>query len=191
MHVEDDGTEWWSAREMMPLLGYANWENMMSVIERARISARNTGIDPASIFLDLKKNSEVLRRPGVDVQMLRFGCYLVAMNGDPRKPEIAAAQRYFALMTRAAEKAVAVPAAVAQAPRLWADRFRETMLPHVRYVNIHFPGCFTVVTTLVPQMLILEDELIRHLFQPQPSDRPDISIGLCWGKHRRRRACRP
>src|SRR5438128_10739 len=85
MHQEDDGTEWWSAREMMPLLGYANWDSMLSVIDRARAAARNTGIDPASIFLDAPKYSEVLRRPGLDVQMLRFGCYLVAMNGDPKK----------------------------------------------------------------------------------------------------------
>lgn len=110
-HQEDDGPEWWSAREMMPLLGYIRWENLENVIKRARSACRNAGHDPFSVFRDVTKNVEVgqLTRGRADVQMTRFGCYLVAMNGDPDKPEIAAAQRYFALMTRIAETQSAPP----------------------------------------------------------------------------------
>jgi hypothetical protein len=191
MHLEDDGTEWWSAREMMPLLGYVKWDSMLAVIERARTSCRNVGIDPSSIFLDTRKYSEVVRRTGLDVQMLRYGCYMVAMNGDPNKIEIADAQRYFAQMTRAAEKGIAVPAAIVESPRPWSERFRQTIEPHVRFMYMEHPGCFTVITTLVGQMLSMEDELIRHMFQLKPSDRPDVSIGRCWSEDRKSRGLAP
>lgn len=187
MHVDGDGTEWWSARELMPLLGYRQWHGMVAVIDRARMSCRNVGIDPASIFTDACKYSEAVRRPGLDVRMLRYGCYMVAMNGDPSKPEIAAAQRYFAAATRAAEKALAVPAAVPRSRLPWTVRFRETFEPHIRYVTMHHLGYFTVVSTLVGQMLCMEDELARHMIETASSDRPDVSIGRCWSADRRRR----
>jgi hypothetical protein len=189
MHVEDDGTEWWSARELMPYLGYSRWENLENVIRKARSACRNTGHDPSSVFRDVTKivDAGPLQRGRADVQMLRFGCYLVAMNGDPDKSEVAAAQRYFAVMTRVAEKQVTAPAAIIEKPRPWSERFRETTIPHLRFVNVNHPGCFTVVTTLVAPILYLEDELIRHMLKPGPSDRPDVSIGLCWANDRRSR----
>lgn len=194
MHVEDDGTEWWSARELMPHLGYARWENGENAVRKARSACRNAGHEVSDHFRDITKMIDIGKggqRSASDVQMTRFGCYLVAMNSDPDKVEVAAAQRYFALMTRAAEKAVAVPVAVATSPRPWSVRFRETFEPHVRYVNMHHRRCFTVVTALVGQMLSLEDELIRHMFEVKPSDRPDVSIGLCWAYERSRRNLRP
>jgi hypothetical protein len=156
---------------------------------QARSACRNTGHDPSSVFRDVTKivDAGPLQRGRADVQMLRFGCYLVAMNGDPDKSEVAAAQRYFAVMTRVAEKQVTAPAAIIEKPRPWSERFRETTIPHLRFVNVNHPGCFTVVTTLVAPILYLEDELIRHMLKPGPSDRPDVSIGLCWANDRRSR----
>jgi hypothetical protein len=190
MHVEDDGTEWWSAREMVVPLGYSRWENVDSVIRRAKAACRNSGHDPSNHFREVTKMVDIgsgTVRSIADVQMTRFGCYLLAMNGDPNKPEIAAAQRYFTLMTRAAEKAIAVPAAIVQAPRPWSERFRQTVEPHIRFMYMNHPDGFTVASTLVGQILCMEDELIRHMFELKSSDRPDVSIGLCWANDRRNR----
>src|SRR5207248_5836002 len=135
--VEDDGMEWWSAREMVDPLGYSRWENVDSVIRRAKAACRNSGHQPSDHFRDITKMVDIgsgTMRGIADVQMTRFGCYLLAMNGDPNKPEIAVAQRYFALMTRAAEKAITVPAAIVHAPRPWSERFRQTVEPHIRYM---------------------------------------------------------
>ncbi|WKN53811.1 phage antirepressor KilAC domain-containing protein [Rhodococcus opacus] len=101
--------ERWSARALMAALGYEKWERFADAIDRAERSALNQGHDVAGLFVAVTemvlpgsgKNSG--GRPRVDYHLSRFACYLVAMNGDPRKPEVAAAQAYFAVKTREAE----------------------------------------------------------------------------------------
>jgi DNA-damage-inducible protein D len=105
-HFDEHGNEFWSARELMPILGYSRWERVPDVIERAKLSCVNAG------NLDVEHFSEgtrkTLGRPQQDFKLSRYACYLVAMNGDPRKPEIASAQTYFAVKAREAE--VIIPA---------------------------------------------------------------------------------
>lgn len=101
--VRPDGSEFWSARDLMPMLGYDRWENFTQAIERARISAGVQDLSPADLFRGVTKKGA--GRPQADVELARFACYLVAMNGDPRKAEVAAAQAYFAVKTREAEVA--------------------------------------------------------------------------------------
>ena len=96
-----DGTEFWSARELMPLLGYDRWENFMAAIDRANLAAGVQGYEVDTLFRGATKKTG--GRPQQDYELARFACYLVAMNGDPRKPEVAAAQAYFAIRTREAE----------------------------------------------------------------------------------------
>ncbi|MCQ9384391.1 phage antirepressor KilAC domain-containing protein [Brevibacterium moorei] len=97
-----DGTEYWSARDLMPLLGYgADWRNFAAAISRARMTAQNQGQRPEDLFGDATEKTG--GRPREDFHLVRFAAYLVAMNGDPRKPEVAAAQAYFAVKTREAE----------------------------------------------------------------------------------------
>ncbi|WP_054246421.1 phage antirepressor KilAC domain-containing protein [Rhodococcus opacus] len=92
----------WSARALMSPLGYgADWRNFEAVIDRAERSALNQGHDVSDLFVAVTEKSG--GRPRVDYHLSRFACYLVAMNGDPRKPEVAAAQAYFAVKTREAE----------------------------------------------------------------------------------------
>lgn len=101
-----DGTDYWSARELHTPLGYNRWERFTIAIDRAKVAAKNAGSDPEDHFRGSSKmvplGSGSVR--GIDdVELSRFAAYLVAMNGDPRKPEIASAQTYFAVKTREAE----------------------------------------------------------------------------------------
>ena len=101
--VRKDGSEFWSARDLMTKLGYDRWENMRAALDRAIATATNQGNVVNDLFRGVTKKSQ--GRPREDVELARFACYLVAMNGDPRKPEVAAAQSYFAVKTREAETA--------------------------------------------------------------------------------------
>ncbi|SLB33183.1 phage antirepressor KilAC domain-containing protein [Mycobacteroides abscessus] len=112
-HVTGEGREYWSARALMPLLGYEKWERFAEAISRAKVAARNSGYVVAEQFPGAGKLIEAgkgAQRTIEDYHLSRYACYLVALNGDPRKPEIAAAQTYFVIKTREAETATAAPA---------------------------------------------------------------------------------
>lgn len=96
-----DGTEYWSARALQALMGYTRWEHLQPAIARAMQTASNTGLDTADLFRGSREKSG--GRPREDYELSRYAAYLVAMNGDPNKPEVAAAQTYFAVQTRQAE----------------------------------------------------------------------------------------
>ena len=98
--------EYWSARDLQPRLGYTQWRRFEQAIERAVTSCRQSGNDPdhhfagAGKMVDLGSGSS---REVADYHLSRFACYLIAQNGDPRKPEIALAQKYFAVQARRQE----------------------------------------------------------------------------------------
>ncbi|MHA0048617.1 phage antirepressor KilAC domain-containing protein [Deinococcus sp. PEB2-67] len=114
-----DGT--WSARDLMPTLGYDRWENFTDTVDRARASCQNATADAPHHFKPATYKPD-RGRPGTDWHLTRYGAYLVAMNGDPRKPEIAAAQAYFVVKTHQAEHAI--PQNFADALQLAADQQR-------------------------------------------------------------------
>jgi DNA-damage-inducible protein D len=100
------GVDYWSARDLMPLLGYDKWERFNGTIQRAITACEQTGnrvdnhFPGAGRMVKLGSGAE---REVKDYHLSRLACYLIAQNGDPRKPEIAAAQVYFAISTRAHE----------------------------------------------------------------------------------------
>lgn len=103
--VTDDGSERWSARDLMPLLGYDQWRRFEGAIDRATTSAKAQGASVEENFAASDKVSGTRGPSQKDYLLSRFACYLVAMNGDPRKEEVANAQAYFAIKTREAETA--------------------------------------------------------------------------------------
>lgn len=102
---EEDGVEFWYARDLMEPLGYARWENFDEAVKRAMISCENNETPVESQFREVTKlvKSGVASVPRKDYMLTRYACYLIAMNGDTRKPEIAIAQAYFAVQTRKQE----------------------------------------------------------------------------------------
>ena len=99
-----NGQDFWSAREMMPILGYETWRRFMDALDRAKQACIESGYAIANHFVESGKmvdiGSGATRQIG-DIILSRYACYLVTMNGDPAKPEIATAQAYFAIPNHA------------------------------------------------------------------------------------------
>ena len=102
--------EFWSARGIMPLLGYVRWENFEIAISRAKESCKNSGQNIDDHFRDTTKMIKIATgtpqeapRKIHDYDLSRYACYWIAQNGDPRKEEIALAQTYFVIQTRRQE----------------------------------------------------------------------------------------
>lgn len=105
-HAEDNGTEYWYARELAPELEYIQWRNFSKVIDKAILSCKNTGYVIADHFAEVSKMVDIgsdTQRKIKDYRLSRYACYLIVQNGDPRKEVIALGQTYFAIQTRRQE----------------------------------------------------------------------------------------
>lgn len=104
--INEYGAEYWSAREIQPLLGYSQWRRFEDAVKRALTSCKQSGNEPTYHFAGAGKMIDIGKggvRDVPDYHLSRFACYLIAQNGDPRKPEIANAQKYFAIQARRQE----------------------------------------------------------------------------------------
>ena len=99
--IHEDGSEFWSARELAVALDYTQWRNFTGVIKRAMIACENSGHDISHDFAEVSKIVEagVTNKPVKDYELTRYACYLIVQNGDPRKEVIALGQTYFAIQT--------------------------------------------------------------------------------------------
>ncbi len=103
---EEQGIEYWLARDLQKLLDYEEWRNFINVIEKAKISCKNSGQNISDHFVDINKTIPMPKgaeKEIDDLMLTRYACYLIAQNGDPRKEQIAFAQSYFAIQTRKQE----------------------------------------------------------------------------------------
>lgn len=99
---DENPVEFWSGRDLMPMLGYSTWAKFVETIERAKEACKISDQSVDNHFLPAPAKSSG-GRPKEDYFLTRFACYLIAQNGDPRKPQIALAQTYFATQTRKQE----------------------------------------------------------------------------------------
>lgn len=106
--LDEDGNEFWQARELAGVLEYSQYRHFLPVIERAREACRSSGRKVSDHFEDVLTMVDIgsgARREIEDVRLSRYACYLIVQNGDPSKPVIANGQTYFALQTRRQELA--------------------------------------------------------------------------------------
>lgn len=104
---EQDGIEYWLARELQELLGYNEWRNFLNAISKAKESCETTSEVVSDHFVDVNKTIQMPKgalKEVSDIMLTRYACYLIAQNGDPKKEQIAFAQSYFAIQTRKQEQ---------------------------------------------------------------------------------------
>ena len=131
--VSTKGTEYWMARDLQPLLGYTQWRRFVDAINRAKQACLSSGLLPENHFAEVGKLVDVgsgARRERSDIALTRYAAYLVAMNGDPNKSEVASAQTYFAVQTRQHEIA----------NRMAEEEKRLALRERVKIDNTHLAG---------------------------------------------------
>lgn len=107
-HIDENGVEFWYARELMIALGYLGWDKFKKVIEKAIVACKNSEVLATECFRQLGKSS-MMPNGGekyiedYDYMLTRYACYLIAQNGSSKKKQIALAQTYFAIQTRKQE----------------------------------------------------------------------------------------
>ena len=105
-HIDENGVEFWYARELQSVLNYKEWRKFENVINKAKESCKNSDITVFDHFVDVDKMVQIgsgAERKQKDYKLTRYACYLIAQNGDTRKKVIALAQTYFAIQTRKQE----------------------------------------------------------------------------------------
>jgi DNA-damage-inducible protein D len=110
--VDEDGYEFWLARQLASVLGYSEYRHFLPVVERAKQACQKSGRIIADHFEDVLDMVEIgsgAKRQISEIRLSRYACYLIVQNGDPSKPVIANGQTYFAIQTRRQELSQEAP----------------------------------------------------------------------------------
>lgn len=173
-HTDGNGREYWTARELMEKLGYVKWQHFEEAMGRARISCEVAQGVVSDHFADAGKmiaTGKGAKRNVVDYHLTRYACYLIAMNGDPRKTEIAEAQAYFVRKTREAELLASGP------NHAISDRLAATY----ECLEPRIPdGYWSVITEIYREVCMAE--VLGHL---DGGAFPETSVGSMWAKYAR------
>ena len=105
-HIDEYGNEYWLARELQNVLGYRQWRSINDLIERAKVACKESGCnidDHFAVHCKMIKLAKGAIRKVIDYKLSRYACYLIVMNGNPKKEIIALGQTYFAIQTRKQE----------------------------------------------------------------------------------------
>ena len=105
-HIDDDGNEYWLARELQTIFEYTQWRRFECTVDKAKTACKKSNISIVDHFANVGKMINLGKggkRSVGDYKLSRYACYLIAQNGDPRKEVIALAQTYFAIQTRKQE----------------------------------------------------------------------------------------
>lgn len=157
--IDESGQEYWSARDLMPLLGYnSRWNDFKLAVERAIVAIEAQGIDLGQHIVAVQSARKAMAGFGErtytreDFKLTRYGAYHVALSGDPRKPEVAAAIRYFVVKTREAEIIQhEIPRTYAAALKAAADQAHRAELAEAMSAELD-----SKVTYLKPRALTAE-----------------------------------
>ncbi|MFF6847096.1 hypothetical protein [Streptomyces antimycoticus] len=180
LHAKPDGSEVWSARELMPFLGYAQWRRFAEAIEQAKaVISAEQGEEAADLAFCRYRQDHTGGAPREDYELTRYAAYLTAMRGDSRKPEIRAALIYFAVKTREAEvRAEAEPRQIAAAAGPLPYREQAEILTILRPV---LPESYATATGKVimarvmgdrPELLPAETPLYAATFLAEKGHKP-------------------
>ena len=107
-HIDENGVEFWYARDLQSVLEYKKWENFIKVIDKAKDACINSGFIVSDYFENINKTIEIgstTTREIEDIKLTRYACYLIVQNSDPRKSIVALGQTYFSIQTRKQELA--------------------------------------------------------------------------------------
>ncbi len=105
-HIDENGVEFWYARELQKVLEYTKWDNFKNIIEKAKDNLKTNKINVFNHFAEVSKTIQMPKNATKeieDIKLTRYACYIIVQNGDPRKETIAQGQKYFALQTRKQE----------------------------------------------------------------------------------------
>ncbi|HLY29235.1 MAG TPA: DNA damage-inducible protein D, partial [Aggregatilineales bacterium] len=163
--IDPDGNEFWSARDLMPILEYASWQKFSNVLLKAQIACENSGHNPSDHFIHAVKMVAIgsdAKREVEDMHLSRYACYLVVQNADPSKGIVALGQTYFATQTRRQEL---TDEALAQLKELTEDERRLIQRKKVKEQNVELASAAKKAGVVTPQdFAIFQNHGYRGLY---------------------------